>query len=808
MDGEDSLWLGDSDMSFRIEREESDDDEEQARRDIQERLQNDEEMHEQMKEILDDYQSDDEDDDNAHLYNHEQDLSTGEINQSAFHRNINDEKTVFTSTPYTSVRPRPPVSVGLLPPTHLVMDSPQRDRRGGGGDPRGGDFHRQLRNRDKLEAVLESESTEMTSTTALQRSGEEQRQQQQQRSGPADRDWLRPTVTASTSLSPSVGRLNNRLVERNNAFGGGSSGKVPISGRGDSGQFGSPTADADDLLRQDSLDPTPIKAHQAMLSEAKDRQISELRAGMNDKCDALEGEIRSLKEHLHDLSLLGDDVEENHELGEARQQDSAEISRLNQLVLELQTSLKSCRVDLNYANEEKAELLRKLHINEGTTKQIKQQLAESTTWDTIDILKTQNEKDRADLKEAHESQMRREQEQNRKEMRQLEEQLDRMRQETQQAKEKLQSSEQVKVQLTDELAKMRKEIDLNAASYSDRRREQQTNQLLQNQLKTKTNEAVRLAERVTDLEARAATHHATCSVEVGQLREELATLLRQNSELVAEQANAKQETLTVSEEALRLTAGNTALQIARTKLEAELARLKLTAEKNATENEQLKATMESWKKDLDVLRRDREELRKQLENFKDSRNLQSELQATVDQYHALEREWKKLDSVVEAHNEQLKRAAEDNDRLNDENKALQSEVHQMKKVLRKLKQFITSNPSPSSDSGICTTDNKNDAARVITSTRSASGDAATVLRDEDLGNRAYVRELIAKKADVRLELQREYQQQLDVDRQAILDQLDAVYVFKLTKFLATLGIDVTTVSGLDPTITGLPVRSG
>jgi chromosome segregation ATPase len=63
---------------------------------------------------------------------------------------------------------------------------------------------------------------------------------------------------------------------------------------------------------------------------------------------------------------------------------------------------------------------------------------------------------------------------------------------------------------------------------------------------------------------------------------------------------------------------------------------------------------------------------------------------------------KKFREVEDNLYNQLKNAAAENLQLRDDKTKLQTDIHLMKKVLKKLKKHITGNPSPSGDSGIST----------------------------------------------------------------------------------------------------------
>lgn len=61
----------------------------------------------------------------------------------------------------------------------------------------------------------------------------------------------------------------------------------------------------------------------------------------------------------------------------------------------------------------------------------------------------------------------------------------------------------------------------------------------------------------------------------------------------------------------------------------------------------------------------------------------------------------KYKEVEDRLHSQLRGAADENRELRDERNKLRLEIHDMKKILKKLKKYIGNNPSPSGDSGIC-----------------------------------------------------------------------------------------------------------
>lgn len=59
-----------------------------------------------------------------------------------------------------------------------------------------------------------------------------------------------------------------------------------------------------------------------------------------------------------------------------------------------------------------------------------------------------------------------------------------------------------------------------------------------------------------------------------------------------------------------------------------------------------------------------------------------------------------LKEVRDRLHSQLKGAADENYELREERNRLHSEIHGMKKVLKKLRKYMSGNPSPGGDSGI------------------------------------------------------------------------------------------------------------
>jgi predicted nuclease with TOPRIM domain len=103
------------------------------------------------------------------------------------------------------------------------------------------------------------------------------------------------------------------------------------------------------------------------------------------------------------------------------------------------------------------QLLRKLYINEGTVVQLRTELETSTSWETVDNLKTQNEAMILQLKNVHESELRKLYEQNRRENNCLESQTRQLKEDLESVKEKLHASEAAKTLLQESLTALQKE---------------------------------------------------------------------------------------------------------------------------------------------------------------------------------------------------------------------------------------------------------------------------------------------------------------------------------------------------------------
>ncbi|GAU92681.1 hypothetical protein RvY_04730 [Ramazzottius varieornatus] len=544
-----------------------------------------------------------------------------------------------------------------------------------------------------------------------------------------------------------------------------------------SGSPGLGRSNLDSLLSHESLHPKPERESYDLLCDAKDREIQQLRRDMDKNCAELEKELSQFQNHVEELS------KEKLSLAEERARTYAEVEALRKETGQLRNALKEVRADLDAAKNEKQDLLRKIHMQDGKLQQMEHTLNQSTPWEVIDQLKSNHETTMLQIKEVHQSELRKFQDQAIEDTRRYKEQFERSKKDMEAMYEKLQATEADRNRLQAQIDAPQKEAAKATASTP-------STDLLRLQLKAKMDDLERYAKRTSELEEKLSMMQRESSEETSRLREDLSKAVQENIAHINEQTETVKNNVQMREDIAKLTKELDELKKERLERSNETLKLQSSARSAQAEIASLKVEVEQGRKEREDFERARSELQAlntQLQQELAARNVPVNNRVSLDlirqQVKRKEGELaeanRRFREMEDNRHSQFQRIADENTQLKEDKARLQNDVSLMRKVLRKLKKHIANNPSPSGDSGFS-------AEIKTTDVNSSKG---TVAGDETMkSEREISRERMAQRAEDRRELERRYQQQLEIDRRKIIAQVDGLYKRKLQQVVVELKI--------------------
>ncbi|XP_055337697.1 myosin-15-like isoform X2 [Paramacrobiotus metropolitanus] len=525
-----------------------------------------------------------------------------------------------------------------------------------------------------------------------------------------------------------------------------------------------------DLLRHETLSPHPVKnriAEKISEKQLHSPKIAKVMEENNSLVAGLTAELEARTDRMNAYSNA------NRTLNQELQQCELELENCRQELNEAKSLLKANREALDALKTEKHELLKENFRKEETIKQLNEQVLDMTSWRTVEQLKKKQEEVVLQLKELHDKEMSKLHEGMSEKNDQLQRALDSAKNEAELLHIKLKESESRREAMKEQVVAMESERKTELETKSLLKANRADFDALVTEKLDLLKENFRKEEIIKQLNEQLRDMTSLSTVE--QLKRKHDEIVSQMREQHAKEMSKVHETMSEKNSHLeRALEKNNQLERAldkTTQLERALDSARNEAELLHTKLKESESRREALKEQVVQL----ESERKNESEIKAMKTSRPELDALKTEKHGV----KLMESQLK---QKMRKASDENADLREEHRRLNSEIYGMKKVLKKLKKYISGNPSPSGDSGI-SGENKNDIAAKLASMPAGDG----ITRDANYVN---IKELISLRDNVvriideyRSELEHKYQQQLETDRKKIISQIDGIYTRKLQQVL-------------------------